>query len=111
MQSQLPSARRGPQPGDTAQEHRPSAVDHGDVLTEILHQIELMAGEQHRAPGSGPLAQGLGQAHHGHRVQTAERFVEDDDLGVMHQGGGQLEALLHAAGQLVGPVLPPAFES
>jgi hypothetical protein len=111
MESQLSPARRCPQRGDVALEHRAPTVDHGDVLAEILHEVELVAGEQHNAAAAGPLLQGPGQAGYGHRVQAAERLVEHDDRGVVHQGRGQLEALLHAAGEPVGAVSPPVVQA
>ena len=36
------------------------------------------------------------------RVERAERLVEQQDLGVDGQRAGQADALLHAAGELVG---------
>jgi hypothetical protein len=86
-------------------------VNHGDVLTKILHEVELVAGEQHGAAVSGPQPQGLGQARHRHRVQAGERLVEHDDLRIVHQGRGQLETLLHTARELVGAIAPPIFQT
>ena len=54
VQSQLPPARRRPKGGDVALQHCAAVVDHGDFLAEILHEVELVAGEEHRPTGAGP---------------------------------------------------------
>ena len=38
----------------------------------------------------------------GHRVDTCGRFVEQQQVGLVHQGGGQHQLLLHAAGEELG---------
>ena len=38
-----------------------------------------------------------------HRVEAGDGFVGQDDLGVLHQGAGDGDALLLAAGQGLGP--------
>ena len=45
------------------------------------------------------------------RVERAERLVHQQQVGVGGERAGQADALLHAAGQLVGPGLLPAGES
>src|SRR6266568_4868191 len=43
----------------------------------------------------------LPEARPQHRVDAGRRLVQEDDLRVMYQRAGQLEATLHAAAQLV----------
>jgi hypothetical protein len=85
----------------------PAPVDHGDVLAHVLHEIELVAGEHHRAAFLGPLPQALGQASDGHRVQPSERLVEHDHVSVVDKCGGQLQALLQTTGEGVRSLTPP----
>ena len=63
-----------------------------------------MAGEEHRDAVGGPVGQDLGQRVDPDRVEARERLVEDQDLGVVDQGGGQLHPLLVAERQLLDPV-------
>jgi hypothetical protein len=64
VNSQLAPAGRRPKGCHAAQKHRAAVVDHGDVLAEILNQVELMAGEEDGPATAGPQPQGLGQALH-----------------------------------------------
>ena len=44
----------GGQVVDRPADHEPAVVDDGDRLAEVLHQVELVAGEQHAAPRPWP---------------------------------------------------------
>jgi hypothetical protein len=107
VQPELTAARGGPQRRYLALQHRPAPVDHGDVLTQVLHQVELVAGEHHRAAFPGPLPQALGQACDGHGVQSGERLVEHDHVRVVDECGGQLQPLLLTTGERVRSLTPP----
>ena len=75
----------------------PAAVEDQDRLAHPLH-----VAQQVRAEDQGLavfLAQGEQQPKHGvapGRVEPAGRLVEQEDGGVVDEGLGQLEALLHA---------------
>ncbi|MFE9306343.1 hypothetical protein ACIQCF_12530 [Streptomyces sp. NPDC088353] len=56
-----------------------------------------MAGEEHGHALCGLVAQDLAHGVHGNRVETGEGLVQDEDFGVVDQGGGQLDALLDSA--------------
>ena len=91
--------------GDAPFEHIATLIDHGDYFTEVLDEVELVAGESTIHP-SVPLPQRLGQAGHGERIQAVERLVEDDDVRIVNERRRHLETLLHSAGELVGAVVP-----
>ena len=110
-QAQLPAPGGRPQVGDPPLQHRAPLVEHHDRLAEVLDEIELVAGEQHGATGMDPFGQGGAQLGHRDRVEAGERLVEHDHLRVVHQGRGQLQPLLHAAGQLVRPIRPPVTKA
>jgi hypothetical protein len=75
--------------------------DDHQVVAEPLDQFELVAREEHRHPGRGPVAQHVDHHLDGERVEARERLVEHQHLGLVHQGGGDLGALLVAEGELL----------
>ena len=80
----------------------------GDVVRQLLQFVQLVAGRQQTLPLLGqPAEQGdeLGPAD---RVDAAERLVEDQQLRVVQQRLGQLDALAHPLGVAAQPPLRPA---
>ena len=65
-------------------------VNHGDVLTEILHEVELVAGEQHGAAGAAH------EAAHGARVCHAR--LESDPRCVRALTEWRKKMRVHSAG-------------
>jgi len=74
----------------------PAAVDDRHRLADVLHQVELMTGEQHRDPGPGSFGQDLGHVVDTARIQPGEGLVQHEQFRVVHQRGGQLHPLLVA---------------
>ena len=70
----------GPQLGEVTGPHDPARVDDDDVLADVLDEVELVAGEQHRRARRGDLGQHLGHRAHRERVESRERLVEDEQL-------------------------------
>ena len=66
-----------------------------------------MGAEQRGDPGGGALAQHLAHDVDGDGVQAREGLVEDEEPGVADEGGGELDALLIAQGQLLDVVPAP----
>jgi hypothetical protein len=60
----------------------------------FLHQVQLVAGEQHRGPLRGQAGQQLGHGLQGDRVLAGERLVEYQQVRLVDQGGDQLNPLL-----------------
>ena len=102
-------------------EDDPSGIDDRDVAADVADEIELMAAEQHRWPRANSVEEDLLHVLDGHRIEARERFVEDQQVGLVHERDRQLHALLVAARQclhlVVGavvdvdafhPRLPPA---
>jgi len=107
----ISTARRGrPQVLDPPGEHHPAPVDDHHVLAQVLHNVELMAGEEHRRPGMRPLGQDLSQARRRHRVEAGEGLVEHDQVGLVHQGHGQLHPLLVAVREVLHPIAQPLLQ-
>ena len=55
-----------------------------------------MAGEDDRHAGGGVLGQHAGEHVDADGVEAGERLVEHEQLGVVHERGGELDALLVA---------------
>ena len=96
VQPELPAARGGAQRRYLALQHCPAPVDHDDVLAEVLHEVELVAGEQHGAAFPGPLPQAFrtGSPRPPGRVRRTARRARSPR--VVNKCGGQLQPLLHA---------------
>ena len=101
----------GPQIREGAGSDDPSRVEDDDVLADVLDQIELVAREQHGRAVGGDLGEQVGHGGDGERVETRERFVEDEQLGLVDQRGDQLHPLLVAVRQGVEPVPRPGRQA
>ena len=89
----------------------PAPGDDHDVLADVLDEVELVAGEHDPDAGRGPLADDLGHRRDADRVETGERLVEHEQLRVVGQRVGQLDALLVAVRQLLELRLRPVGEA
>ena len=102
-----PLRHRGPQLCQLPGQHDPAVIDDHHVLAQVLDQVQLVAGEQHRhAPGRHI---GKQPAHgiHGDRVQAGKRLIEHQQVRVADQRGDQLNPLLVAVRQRIQPVRRP----
>ncbi|EWS81503.1 hypothetical protein BF93_16460 [Brachybacterium phenoliresistens] len=89
----------------------PGAHDQHPVPQE--HRlVDVVRDEQDRAV-LGPLqGEQIGlEPGAGDRVERAEGLVHEHDLGVVRQHPGDLRPLLHAAGELVGPLVAEVAEA
>lgn len=95
----------GPQILDRAECSHRSLGDGPDPIAQALDQLELMARDDHRNALGCFFFQDV--AHHidGDGVETGERFVEDQDVGVVHWRGGRLHTLLVAQARVVDVVV------
>ena len=90
---------------DVAGGDQPPVADDRHRLAQALDEVELVAGEHDRHAPVGQLAQHA--AHHvdADRVKAGERLVEHQHLGVVHERGRELDALLVAERELLGAVV------
>ena len=89
------------------------ARHHGDAVAEQDRLVDRMGDEHHGLALVGPLhelQQLLLQDLAGLRVERGERLVHQQDRRVHGERAHQADALLHAAGELVGIVLLEAGE-
>ena len=76
-------------------------VDDGHAVAQALDQLELVRGEDDGRARLGPLMQD-GRHHIGaDRVEAGKRLVQDEDIGIVHERSGELDALLVAQRQLL----------
>ena len=76
-------------------------VDDRDLLADVLDQLELVAGEQHRGAAGRLAAENVGHGAHGNGIESGERLVEDEQLRLMDERGRELHPLLVAVRELL----------
>ena len=79
----------------------PPVVDDRDLLADVLDELELMAGEEDGRAARRLAAENLGERLDRDRVEPGERLVEDEQLRLVQQRGGELRALLVAVRELL----------
>ena len=80
------------------------AVVHGQQLLELFGFVDVGGGHQHGHAGvfGAQFAHQCPELAAGKRVDAGGGFVQNQQVGVVHQGAAQAEFLLHAAGELAG---------
>ena len=91
-------------------EQLPSAVDEGDRVAQPLHRLHLVAGEDEGLALAPEVEEGLAHRVGSHRIEAAQRLVEDEDVRIGEHRRHELHLLLHALGQLVELALAPIGE-
>ena len=86
----------GPQLIHRAAGHQPTVIDDRHGLAQLLHELELMRGEQHRHTARRLAAQHFGHHVGRDQVKPCERLIENQQVGVIDQRGRELDALLVA---------------
>jgi hypothetical protein len=71
-------------------------TDDHDRVTQVLDHVELVTGEQHTASSARSFDEHLTDRVDSPRVEAGERLVEDQQLGVVNERGGELHPLLVA---------------
>ena len=84
-------------------DERPVA-DHPDPIAHLLDLSHQVAREDERAPALAERAHELAHLGHARRIEPVGRLVEDQQLGVLEQGGRDAEPLLHPERVGRGPV-------
>ena len=95
----------------SAVEHAPAAIDHRDPVAQLFGLIHLVGG-QHDEPALA-LEREDDVLHHPRvdGVESGERLVEDDDLGVVEERRHDLHLLLHPLRERVDPLRRPLREA
>ena len=83
----------------------PAAVQDDDAVDSVGDLAEHVAGDKHRPPFGGQVAQQLTEPVNAFGVEPVGRLIKDKDLRVGQQRGGEAEPLAHAQGELPHPPL------
>ena len=100
--------RAGQELGDRSLPDDLAAVDDGDGVAGALHLVEEVRGQDDGAALGDEREDHVAHLEHAAGVEAVHRLVEDQQLRVAEQAGGDAEPLAHAHGVLrhlvVGPV-------
>ena len=91
-------------------EHLVAAVDHHDVVAQLLGVHHDVRREQDRGPAAVLLVDQFPQQPLVHRVEAAEGLVEDEQVGPVDDGGHELHLLLHALRQFLAALVLDAAQ-
>jgi hypothetical protein len=81
--------------------HDPARVHDRDAVAEPLRFLHIMRGKQERRVLSFQVVQFVPDRPPAVRVQAGGRFVEDKDLGIVHERAREQKPPLHSARKLV----------
>src|SRR5579859_939158 len=91
-------------------QHRRASVDEADAVTQLLHLVHAMGGKQNGLALLLQIEQDVFQQRGIDRIETEERLVHDDEVGIVQQRGDKLDLLLHALGKLFHFLLHPGVD-
>ena len=97
-------ARDGPlQLRERAARDDPAVVDDRQRLAQGLCRLHLVGREDDRAALVAQLDEGVAQQREVDRVEPGERLVHEQDVGAVQDRGDELDLLLVALAELLGP--------
>ena len=77
-------------------------MDEADVVAELFDLVHAVGGEENGAALLAEVDEGVHEEGGVDGIETAEGLVHDDELGLVEEGGYELNLLLHALGELFG---------
>src|SRR3990172_3206818 len=86
-------------------------VDHVSPVRDLRAEMQVLLGEQDRHPLRADPDDHVGQKRHDQRRESLRRLVEEEQVGVRHEGACDGEHLLLPARQLAPEVLLPLLET
>src|SRR6266581_1162917 len=105
------SAARPLDVGERAFHEPPTARDDTELVAQLLGLLHDVGREQDGAPPPGELEHGVLQHLRIHGIEARERLVQNDQLGLVQDGGNELHLLLHPLRQLVDAPQPPLLQA
>ncbi len=87
LEQQAARARPRPDRRDPVVEHLLAAVDHDEVVAQQLGVDHHVRREDHGRPALVLLADEIAQQPLVERIESAERLIEDDEVGAMDDRG------------------------
>src|SRR5262245_27436333 len=70
--------------------HDDTVVDDGDPIAELVGFLEVLSGEEDRCPALIDPPQLVPYGESARRVQASRRLVEEQHVGLVHEGRGQV---------------------
>ena len=80
---------------ERADRQHPAVIDDADPVGQLFGDRQQVGRHQHRAAGPRLRDEQVLDDPGASRVEPDQRLVDDQDLGVVHQGRGEDDALLH----------------
>ena len=93
-----------------AGEHNLRTVDQSDIVTNFFNGRHVVRGKDDRVSGIFQFEDFFFQQFGIYGVESAERFVEDQQLRFVDDGDDELYFLLHSFGQLFEFLVPPRHD-
>ena len=87
------------------------AGDHHAQAIALLGFFEVVRGDQDRGAGVGQPVDHGPEGAPGERIDAGGGFVEEENVGLVHDGRAKGHALLPAAGQAAGDLILLALEA
>ncbi|SFY53584.1 hypothetical protein STEPF1_06867 [Streptomyces sp. F-1] len=87
------------------------APDHDEVVGGQRHLAHQVRGDEDRTALGGERLHQVAHPEDALGVEAVDRLVEQQHLGVAEQRGGDAEALAHAEGEALGPLLRHVLEA
>src|ERR671915_92814 len=89
---------------DRPRGHEATVLDDRHRVAQPLDELELVRGEQHGHAAGGVVTEHGAEHVDADRVEPGERLVEHEQRGVVHERGGELDALLVTERELLDAV-------
>ncbi len=84
-----------------ARRHETAIGDDHDLFAQVFDDVELVGREQDAGPRGGSFGDDRSHRLGGHGIEAGERFVEHEEIWLVHQRHGELRSLLIASRQLL----------
>ena len=90
---------------DGARGNERSAADHHEIIRRYGHLAHEVGGDQHGAALPSQITHELSYPPHAVRIESVHRFIEEEDLRIAQQCGGDSEALAHSERESLEPLI------
>ena len=96
---------------DARLQQKLAVIHNADVLSDLLHFLQLMRGKENGAPSdAGVLGQDAHELIYGNWVERGRRLIENQQIRALSQRQQQLDFGLVAVGELFEALLHGDFE-
>src|SRR3989441_636717 len=86
--------------GERAIDELLAARDDAEPVTELFRMLHDVGGEEDGLAAPPVVDDGIAEHLRVHGIESRERFIENDEIGIVQDGGNELHLLLHAFGKI-----------